>query len=187
MLAIAAIAACEGRSVTVMGIDGAFLIADITSTCIKAHMRLGRMVTDMLFQIDPEYARFVEERGTFVVVLDKALYGCVEAAALWHANLCATMRGDKFDPNPYDPCVVNKQRPDGAQITVLMHVDDLLITSTGNVGDNITVRAFINASYGVHQSSGEISHRLRHCARRGRGVVCPLLQAKDCYQVKHGD
>ncbi len=36
----------------------------------------------MLVLIDPEHAQFVEERGTSVFELSKALYGCVEAAAL---------------------------------------------------------------------------------------------------------
>ena len=136
VLAIAAIAACEGRSVTVMDIGGAFLNADITSTGIKVHMRLNRVLTDMLVQIDPKHARYVEDRGTSVVVLDKALYGCVEAAALWHANLCATMESDGFASNPYDSCVFNKHGLDGAQVTVVMHVDDLFITSKSD--DNHT-------------------------------------------------
>ena len=53
VLAVAAIAACEGRLVTVMDIGGAFLSAYITSTCIKVHMRLNRVLTDILVQIDP--------------------------------------------------------------------------------------------------------------------------------------
>jgi hypothetical protein len=134
VLAVAAIAAFEGRSVTVMDIGGAFLNADITRTGIKVHMRLNRVLTSMLVLIDPEHARFVEERGTSVVELDKALYGCVEAAALWYTDLCATMRADGFAPNSYDPCVYNKTGPSGAQITVVMHVDDLLIT--GRVNDD---------------------------------------------------
>jgi hypothetical protein len=129
VLAVAAIAACESRLVTVMDIGGAFLNADITSTGIKVHMRLNQVLTDMLVQIDPKHARFVEDRGTSVVLLDKALYGCVEAAALWHANLTATMEGDGFIPNPYDSCVFNKHGPSGEQVTVVMHVDDLFITS----------------------------------------------------------
>ena len=62
-------------------------------------------------------------------MFDKVFYIRVEAAAFWHAILCATlMRGDGFVPNPYDPCVFNKQGPGGAHATVLMHVDDLFIT-----------------------------------------------------------
>ena len=48
VLAVAVIATCEGRLVTVMDIGGAFLDADITSTGIKVHMRLNRVLTDML-------------------------------------------------------------------------------------------------------------------------------------------
>ena len=101
VLVVAYIAAFEGRSGIVMGIREAFLNADITSNEIKVHMRLNRVLNDMLVLIDPKHACFVEERGTSVVELDKALYGCVgHAAALWYSDLCATMRGDGFAPNP---------------------------------------------------------------------------------------
>jgi hypothetical protein len=116
-----------------MDIGGAFLNADITDTGIKVHMRLNRTLTSMLVSIDPGHARFVEEHGTSVVELDKALYGCVEAAALWYANLSATLTRNNFTPNSYDPCVFNKVDRDGIQITVAMHVDDLFVTS---VSDN---------------------------------------------------
>ena len=82
MLSVAAIAAWGGRPVTVMDIRGAFHNADITGTGIKVHMRLSRVLTSMLFQIDPDHVRFVEDRCTSVVELDKALCGCVKAAAL---------------------------------------------------------------------------------------------------------
>jgi hypothetical protein len=132
VLVIACIAAHESRSFIVMGIGGAFLNADITNTGIKVHMRLNIVLTAMLVLIDPEHAKFVEEHGTSVVELNKALYGCVEAAALWYANLCATLKRDGFNPNCYDPCIFNKLGADGAQITAAMHVDDLLVASTSN-------------------------------------------------------
>ncbi len=46
------------------------------------------------------------------------------------------MRGGEFVPSLYDPCVFNKQGPGGAQITVLLNVDDLFITIKSN--DNHT-------------------------------------------------
>ncbi len=46
------------------------------------------------------------------------------------------MKGDGFVPNPYDLRVFNEQGSDGAQIAVVMHVDDFFIRSTGN--DNHT-------------------------------------------------
>jgi hypothetical protein len=41
----------------------------------------------MLIEIDASYKQFVEADGSMVVQLDKALYGCVEAAALWYSDL----------------------------------------------------------------------------------------------------
>jgi hypothetical protein len=133
VLAVASIAALEGRSITVMDIGGAFFNAYINSTGIKMYMRLNRVLTDTLAPIDPKHACFVEERGTSVVGLDKALYGCVEAAALWYSDLCATMRGEGFAPNPYDPCVYNNNGLIGAQVTVVMHIDDLFITGLNEI------------------------------------------------------
>ncbi len=94
------------------------------------------MLTHMLIQIDPKHARYFEDRGTSVAVFDKALNGCVEAAALWHANLCATMESDGFASNPYDSCVFDKHGLDGAQVIVVMHIDDIFITSKSD--DNHT-------------------------------------------------
>ncbi len=64
-----------------------------------------------------------------VVQLDKALYGCVDAAALWCSDLRSKLEKDGFVANPYDACVLNKLGPDGVQITVVVHVDDLLVAS----------------------------------------------------------
>ena len=76
---IPVIAASEGRNVITIDIGGAFLNADIASTGIQVHMRLDRVMTQMLMQIDPTYQQYVEADGSMVVQLDKALYGCVEA------------------------------------------------------------------------------------------------------------
>ena len=63
------------------------------------------------------------------MLLEKALYGCVNTAALRHANQTATMEGDGFIPSPYDSCVLNTHEPKDEQVTVAIHVDDLFITS----------------------------------------------------------
>ena len=93
------------------------------------HIRLNRVLNDMLVYIDPKHARFIEERGTSVVELDKTLYGCVEAAALWYFDLYATMRGVGFAPNPYDQYVYNQNGSSGTRVTFVMHVDDFFAGS----------------------------------------------------------
>ena len=72
----------------------------------------------------------MDDRGYVVVRLDKALYGCVESAALWYENLKASLHGLGHTPNAIDICVFNKRNPLGVQCTIAVHVDDLMITST---------------------------------------------------------
>jgi Reverse transcriptase (RNA-dependent DNA polymerase) len=64
-----------------------------------------------------------------VVLLNRALYGCVESAALCYENLRDTMSSLGYERNPHDICVFNKTGKQGLQCTVTVHVDDLLITS----------------------------------------------------------
>jgi exosome complex RNA-binding protein Rrp4 len=134
VLAVATMGSSEGRYVLVMDIGGAFLEADMAPTGVIVHMRLDRIMTEILVGIEPSYKAFVEPSGCLVVALDKALYGCVEASALWYANLRSALMADGFVENPYDPCVFNKTGEDGLQITIALHVDDLLVTSCSKKG-----------------------------------------------------
>jgi len=79
---IAAIAASENRFVETVDIGGAFLHADMKPTGVVVHMRLDKMMTSILVKIAPDYRQFINNDGTIVVQLDKALYGTVEAASL---------------------------------------------------------------------------------------------------------
>jgi hypothetical protein len=63
-----------------------------------------------------------------VVQLDKALYGCVEAAHLWYLMLREKLEAYEFVANPAEPCVFNKKNAAGLQISLTLHVDDLLTT-----------------------------------------------------------
>jgi hypothetical protein len=79
-------------------------------------------------KLDSSYQRFVERNGTCMATLDKVLYGCVEAAALWYEDLTRRLREDGFVANIFDPCVLNKLGKDGKQIIIVLHADDLFIT-----------------------------------------------------------
>ena len=69
-------------------------------------------MTTLLFQLDPSFQSFVEDSGT-----DKALYGCVKAAALWYNNLYGTITKD-------GSVKMHKRCTDGNQT-----IDDLLVTN----------------------------------------------------------
>lgn len=126
---IAAISAHERRHVAVVDIRGAFLNAHMTAG-VPVHMRLDKTMSDIIIALDRTYGRYADDKGRVVVLLKRALYGCVVSAALWYENLSKTMTGLGFIRNESDICVFNRVDIRGVQCTATIHVDDLLITST---------------------------------------------------------
>ena len=122
------IAAREGRKAAVVDIGGAFHNAEM-KTGLDVHMRLDRTMSDLMVRLSPEYNAYRDGKGCIIVQLDRALYGCVESAALWYDNLRETMEGLGNKRNPYDICVFNRTDKRGVQCTAAVHVDDLLISS----------------------------------------------------------
>jgi Reverse transcriptase (RNA-dependent DNA polymerase) len=84
------IAAHEGRHAAVVDIGGAFLNAEV-KTGVDVHMRLDRTMSELMTRLRPSYGKYMDSKGCVTVLLDRALYGCVESAALWYDNLRDTM------------------------------------------------------------------------------------------------
>ena len=96
------------------------------------HLKLEGPLAELLTKVDPKlYAPYMtKERGNKVlyVVLNKALYGTLQAAMLFWEELSGFLINEMgFVTNPYDCCVVNKII-EGKQCTILWHVDDLKIS-----------------------------------------------------------
>lgn len=125
---ILSIVAHEGRSAAVVDIGGAFLNAEM-KTGVAVHMRLDSSMSSLLVRLQPSYRKYLDSKGCIVVLLNRALYGCVESAALWYDNLRETMKGLGYERNPHEICVFNRTNERGVQCTACVHVDDLLITS----------------------------------------------------------
>jgi hypothetical protein len=119
------IAAKEGRSVATADIGGAYLNADMDDEEVLMELEpaLIEVVRTFLPNVDP----FVDGRGKMVVKLDKALYECVQSALLWYQTLAEHLTSLGFTVNKYDKCVWNRNWR-GSQITIMLYVDDLLIT-----------------------------------------------------------
>ena len=104
---------------------------DVEMTCLNARMiddkpvfmRIGPLVRAVLGQLDTKFEKYLD--SSVLIKLDRALYGCVEAAVLCYKDLRARQEEDGYIINPYDLCVFNKIY-EGKQITVIFHVDDLL-------------------------------------------------------------
>ena len=129
VMSVCAIAASEGRQVACCDIGGAFLNANMPKDGVKVLVRIDRTLSEMLINMFPDdYKSFATETGELVVELDRAMYGCVEAAKLWFDTIRNKLLDMGFTQNDYDLCVFNRVKNDGPQCTIVLHVDDMLIT-----------------------------------------------------------
>jgi hypothetical protein len=92
-------------------------------------MRLNRYESIVLCHIDKSYERYLDAKGRITVKLKRALYGCIESARLWYEKLSADLLGLGYTKNEVDMCVFNRIEKDGSQSTIVVHVDDCLITA----------------------------------------------------------
>ena len=77
---------------------------------------------EIYIEIPEEYQEF---SGT-VGVLNKAIYGLVEAGRCWNNKFCNDMTAIGFDQSKADPCVFRKIADKKAEIVIVVHVDDIL-------------------------------------------------------------
>ena len=71
-------------------------------------LRIDPIVADILCELDPSYEMFRLPDRSIIVMLDKALYGCIESAKLFYDNISNVLLDFGFEKNPYDHCVFNK-------------------------------------------------------------------------------
>ena len=81
-------AAIAARSVAAIDFPGAFLNSVMPEEGDHAVlMSLKKFLTSVLISIDPSFSTYVQSDGASVVRLKKALYSCVEAAAMWYNKI----------------------------------------------------------------------------------------------------
>ena len=136
---VASIAAMEGRAVAAMDVPCAFLKSDMPDDgSPPVHVKLDKFVTTVLIELDPSYKQHVRPDGTCIVRLRKALYGTIQAARAWYKRLRGDLESLGFEANPHDNCCFNRTEEDGRQTTIVVHVDDMLVTAPGdNVIDGL--------------------------------------------------
>ena len=89
-------------------------------------------MAELMVETDPEiYNKYVSvnRKGELVLYVEalNALYGIMKAALLFYLKFVKNLKSIGFELNPYDPCVANNI-VDGAQLTVVWHIDDLKVS-----------------------------------------------------------
>ena len=128
---VAAIAAMEGRSAAVIDFPGAYLNSYLPADHPTVFMRLDKELVKVACDIDSKYKQYIREDGTVVVKLLKALYGCIQSSKVWYDTLTQKLGGIGYKRNDEDSCVFNKYTKEGNQVTIVIHVDDIMITTRG--------------------------------------------------------
>jgi hypothetical protein len=139
---IAAMNAVEEREVVTIDIEGAYLHADMNTFLI---VEVSGKVAEVLSRAYPRIYGGFMRNGRLYLRLKKALYGTIEAAKLWYGLLSKKLEAFGFIANSCDPCVYNKTF-NGRQLTVVIHVDDLMVSCTDPAGID-TVIDHLNEEY----------------------------------------
>jgi hypothetical protein len=89
-------------------------------------MRLDPKVVRYAKEMYPELDEFQWKDNCLYTIMLKAMYGCVQASALWYALIRYEIEKMGYEVSETDPCVFIKQV--GKMIfTLLLHVDDILV------------------------------------------------------------
>ena len=115
----------EDRKFIVLDVGGAFLNAMID--CL-VYMILDPKVSREAIELFPELKEFPDDKGRLLVQIEKAMYGLIQSPMLWNETLTNLLKKNGFKSNKMDPCVWNRVS-DGKQTTIVIYVDDLLISS----------------------------------------------------------
>ncbi len=94
-------------------------------------VRKGELA-EMMIQIVPQvYRKYVtvDRKGMKIlyVKLQKALYKLMRLSLLFYRKLRKEFEKYRLIVNPCDPWVANKTTEDGNQLTVVWHVDNLMV------------------------------------------------------------
>mmetsp|Transcript_22436 Transcript_22436/g.32130 ORF Transcript_22436/g.32130 Transcript_22436/m.32130 type:complete len:716 (-) Transcript_22436:89-2236(-) len=105
-------------------IKGAFVQTPMEGKPI--YMRMDKKLTAYVIALYPLYASFVQANGSLINLLQKAMYGCVQASSLWFKLLAKLLIGAGYVASETDPCVIRREVA-GMISIILIYVDDLLI------------------------------------------------------------
>lgn len=115
----------EQRHVVTMDIEGAYLHAKMP---VKVIMKLDRRLSAIYTVMHEEYEEYLHKNNLYVE-LDKALYGCIESARLFYEHMSGALIDLGFTRSKLDPCLFIKNI-DGVILCVIIHVDDLKVSSS---------------------------------------------------------
>ena len=132
-----------------------YMVVDVESAYLNAnfkdgvYMKLDRPVAQLMVELDGSYMEFLEDDGSMIVQVTKALYGLQQSAKLWYETLMRSLIAIGFQRSNYDQAVFFKSIGD-EKVIILVYVDDMLIT--GPKGEILKVKSEMEKTYTLKSS-----------------------------------
>ena len=98
-LILACIAIHHGWVIATIDFAYAYLHATLKNT---VYMVLAPLIASLIIRLDPSASEFLQDDGSMIVGLIKALYGCLESGKLWYDLLSSSLIELGFTMNWYD-------------------------------------------------------------------------------------
>jgi hypothetical protein len=111
------------RIVIKIDIKGAFVKTPMKGEPV--YMRVDPKTSRYVIEMFPRLKEMLESDGCLYTLLLKAMYGCVQASALWYALIRGFVEELGYKCSPTDRCVFRK-RVGGRVFVLLLYVDDIL-------------------------------------------------------------
>jgi hypothetical protein len=131
--AIAGIAAFKGWKAIRFDVVCGYPNTPRPNEVLYKYMRLTKDITAILVQVFPEYAEFVDNRGSLIVELDRLIYGMKEAGYYFYLLMMDMFRAAGFVSNPMDPCVIHRYQGQW-EAHCGITVDDCFVTASSDAG-----------------------------------------------------
>jgi hypothetical protein len=143
------------RIVIKIDVKGAFVQTPLKGE--PMYMKLDPKVSEYAVEIFPELKSMLEDDGCIYTLLLNAMYGCVQASAVWYALIKAELESLGYEVGPTDSCVFVKQV--GSRIFILLlYVDVILAIVDEEEAEKI--RAHFVAKFGtvLFEINGKLSY-----------------------------
>jgi len=167
------VASHKWRVTLKIDIKGAFLQTPMEGepTYMKLDQRMSKYVVEMF----PELKTLMEEDGCLYTLMLKAIYGCVQASALWYALIQRTLEAGGYAVSKTDHCVFRKINSERERIyLLLLHVDDIMANIDRE--EAMTLKARLEKAFGTIQfeEGGRLSYLGMLLELREEGTVVDM-------------
>lgn len=144
-----------------------YCVWDVNSAFLKAslekdiYMRISKDNVEELLKLTntpSNWKEFVQNDGSMIVKLDKAVYGLKEAPMLWNRRITELLLKNGFIKSVDDECLFTKSDNTG-KIHICLHVDDLFVAaSSQSLSDSTKLK--LESEFGKlkEQSSNKITY-----------------------------